>query len=39
MPNQIADRTSFLLDESKINPAHKIFEIIKKFETMGTNIV
>ena len=35
MPQQIEDRTSFLLGQTSINPANAIFKIIRKSMTTG----
>ena len=39
IPQQIEDRTSFLLNETNVNPADAIFTIIRKLEQIGADIV
>ena len=39
IPEKIHDRTEFLLDETKPNPAKQIFEIIKQLESIGAIVV
>jgi len=39
IPQQIEDRTSFLLGKTNINPAYAIFKIIRKLEEMGASVV
>lgn len=39
IPQQIEDRTSFLLGQTRINPANAIFKILKKLEQIGARVV
>lgn len=39
LPSQIADRTAFLVGESKVNPAYAITKIILQLETMGAGVI
>jgi len=39
IPQQIEDRTAFLLNETNINPANAIFTIIRKLEQIGADII
>ena len=39
IPQQIEDRTSFILNETNVNPADAIFTIIIKLEQIGADIV
>lgn len=38
-PNQVADRTEFLLGKTNINPAFAIVEIIRKMELIGASVI
>jgi aspartate racemase len=35
----IADRTAFILGETNVNPAHAIFRIIQKLESIGASVI
>lgn len=37
-PNRLPDRTSFLLGETAVNPAHAIFQQLQTLERAGTNV-
>jgi len=39
IPQQIEDRTSFILNETNVNPADAIFTIIRKLEQIGADII
>lgn len=39
IPNNIVDRTSFLIGEKETNPAYEEYEIIKKLELMGSSVI
>lgn len=38
LPNMISDRTDFLLGINPINPAHAIYEIIRRMESMNISV-
>lgn len=39
LPQQIEDRTEFLLGKTEVNPAEAVFEIIRKLEQIGAGVV
>ena len=39
LPEQIVDRTSFLLGQTNTNPAHSILGVIKKLELIGATVI
>ncbi len=39
IPHEIGDRTSYLLDQTSINPAYALFKIIRKLEGIGAGVV
>ncbi len=38
-PNKISDRSSFLLHQTDVNPAHAIFEVIRRLEQLGARVI
>ncbi len=39
LPNQVGDRTDFLLGKTETNPADVVFEILVKLEQLGADVV